>query len=164
MTKGQMEIMGLVILVALAGIVMAVALVWSVQTVDQRDTTSSFTNAIQSQRFITVLAQTKLPACDQTYQAALQNCLQEGTDLAGGRVCSDGNTTCHHVTHTGETIINDTIRKWGARYNYSIRGTTLLYNATRDCGSLDPKVEPGVRVIPVPPYTTDYEIRLDICT
>ena len=136
MKKGQMEVMGMVLVVAL----ISIGLIFVIQFVILQDHDTGRKGYIESQRAAnllnSMLQTTALDCGDQQIKALLRDCA-----LTNEITCDNGKKSCAYLNDTINVILNNTLKHWGKSYYFNASDTGLVFG--QECtGSYDSKFYP----------------------
>ncbi|MFC1648982.1 hypothetical protein ACFL1B_06035 [Nanoarchaeota archaeon] len=171
MKKAQIEMVGLIVIVIIAGLIMAFALVYMYQKADYQPTTvERYGESVVSKNFVSVLAQTEVPDCRMDFQSIVRDCTSTfnpdpALDLEdqGKPACFNQDTTCLYMVTVSNQILADTIEKWGMEYRLKIESPNDVVYETGSCTDNDEKESPGAYMIPLFPMPGQATIILEVC-
>ncbi|MBS3148882.1 hypothetical protein J4219_08445 [Candidatus Woesearchaeota archaeon] len=157
MSKGQMEIFGLVVIVILLAIGLLFAIVILTKT-PTRDV-ARVKESLQAANFLNTMMGTTSQGCGKrAVRELLQDCAVAGVDNGrwiGASACEDGNT-CELAQDMIQTMLNQTLGDWNKNYRFFVNGTRaveLIKVESGPCsgereGSTRPeKVRPGLDIV-----------------
>ncbi len=157
MRKGQMEIIGLaiVIVIILIGIVIAVRFL---DFKKSDSTRAGFVSAELASNTINTFLETTAIECSKAKMSELiQDCAQ-GTE----RICSDGKGACEFVRSAADEIFTKTFKKWKTKYKFLVYVNPDLpfINLESECNEQQEKVS---ETFFVPVIAATVSVKLDIC-
>lgn len=157
MSKGQMEIFGLVVIVILVTLGLLFAVV--VLTKKPVYTVQEIKENIQAANFLNTMLGTTSQSCNKrSVRELVQDCALasvENGEWIGASMCEDKNTTCQKANETIATLLDLTFGKWGRDYRLFFNGSDaagLLHAERGACkgnreGSTRPEiVRPGFSI------------------
>ncbi len=154
-TKGQMEIMGLAIIVILISLGLLFAVQWLLKAPPTQQTQRA-KQSVLAANFLSTMLGTTTECNKRTVRDLLQDCAL----TQGATMCAD-QTSCEYVNQVMGSVFNSTMKKWNADYYFHTTGSTSTESIKfgKACtGSKEGKEHP----LPISP---GFEIKLylDIC-
>ena len=138
MTKGQMEIFGLVIIVILVavGLLFAVTIITKTPVSEERKIKES----VQAANFLNTALGTSIPECgNRELRQVLQDCALAGVENGrwiGAGECDDGKNSCEKVQEFLSLMLRDTFVAWGKNYDLFMKNSQaveLIHLAEGSC-------------------------------
>jgi hypothetical protein len=118
--RGQMEIMGLAIIVILITIGLLFALIWMAKTPPAQLQRAK--ESVLAANFLNTMLGTTVTDCnDRTTSELLQDCALTG----GINKCGEA-TSCERANEAIRQMLDATLKKWGLKYNLAITGMPVL--------------------------------------
>ena len=155
MKKGQMEILGLAIVVVLL-LLATVFVVRFVAFKKPTDFRKDFVSSEMASNMINTFIDTTAKDCSNTKMAdLLRDCAQET-----GLICNNGQGSCAYVESTATEIFSKTLHQWKTNYEflaYVDRNSPLIELGNACLGQKKSKIYP----IPLTPGAMF--VKLDIC-
>ena len=165
MSKSQMEIFGLVIIVILLtlGLLFAV-IILTKKPVPQ---VQQIKESMQAANFLNTMLGTTVQYCSKmSMRELLQDCgvaaVQDGKWL-GASSCEDGNSTCKKLNETIEDMLDLSLGKWGKNYRLFINGSDALELVHSEKGACFGELEASTRPEIVRPGFS-VNVTLHICS
>ena len=151
--KGQIEIMGLIVIVILVAVGFFVYMVFVLNAPDE-EPVKEYAEDQLAQSFLSSLVKTQTP-CGFSFDKLVQDCsLERNIDCLG-------KDSCHIVNDTVIIILNKTLDEWGYPYNLSIKKLNLEY-LNKKCNATSDRGTQGMEMITL--YGRgDVVLTLDIC-
>ena len=161
--KGQMEIMGIAIVVILVSLGLLFALTIAFKKAPIGEETAQVKESIIAANFINTMRGTTITECfGNTVEALLQDCA-----LGATITCSNGKDSCTEAPEIIKEMLEGTLAKWGKKYYFvitessqPIAGTPIANTANsapctgeREMKEVPMPVRPGFEI----------KIRLEIC-
>jgi len=164
MKRAQMEMVGLMLLVIIAGLAISISLIYMSSSVPKEPIHKRVGEKSISSNFVTVLAKTHIPQCNTDYSTLVKDCATNyDGSIEDGRINCGVHSSCYYVNQTAAEIIQETIARWGLNYRFKVqRGETILEIAS-NCGDNDEKEAPGRYPIPLYPLPDEAIVILEIC-
>jgi len=134
MSKGQMEIFGLVIIVILVSMGLLFAII--VLTKPPSQSVQELKESMQAANLVNSILGTTSTGCSKrTVRELMQDCALAsfvGGRIIGASVCEDGSSTCDKADYVITTLLEETLGQWGKTYEFFITGTETasLVNAS----------------------------------
>ncbi len=154
-SKGQMEIMGLAIIVILVALGLLFAVRWMLKAPSAGP--QRVEESVLAANFLSTLLGTTTDCNKRTVRDLLQDCA-----LTQGATKCDGVTSCDYVSGVIETVLSKTFSKWKLDYYFSMSGNSPQLEEIRfgkPCtGAREKKEHP----LPVTP-AFEITISLEIC-
>ncbi len=161
MRKGQIEIIGLLLIVVIGGLVLTFFLQMSLQEQEDSRAHERFGEAGISDKFVSALVNTHVPQCGKTYSELVKDCARGGSVECP---TEDGvRTSCGWVENVSKDVLKETIDIWGLRYNFTVDYGEDSFNVTRNCNATMEKVSPGRQSLSLWPQSGNAEVILQIC-
>ena len=154
MSKGQMEIFGLVIIV----ILLAIGLLFAVIILTKTETreVARVKESVQAANFLnTMMGTTSQECAKRTVRELLQNCAVNTYEDATRCEEQTGKNTCQMAEYMIAQMLSETLGKWGKQYTFYINGTesveqiqinTTACKGERQGSSRPEKIRPGLDV------------------
>ncbi|MBR9706308.1 hypothetical protein GOV14_04685 [Candidatus Pacearchaeota archaeon] len=155
--KGQMEIMGLAIVIMLL-IVGMLFVVRFVITKEPEGYKKEFTQSQLASNMLNTLLKTNTDCPDLTITELLQDC-GHNPDNPAITCSNNGKKSCQFVEDTAKYIFNQTLDEWNINYHFTVYFEED--NPIIELGSTCPN-DQKTEIFPIPSYTTLFT-RLDIC-
>ena len=152
--KGQMEIMGLVVIVILLSLAMLFVLQF-VLLKEPSQTKKTYTHSQLSANTLNALLKTTTSCRGQDVTQLLQDCASYRPD--GLIQCETGQRSCSYVKDTILVILNGTLDYWNKDYLLTADLAELEFSQGSCLG------ERQSRIYPIPVEGDIMNIRLDIC-
>lgn len=152
--KGQMEIMGLAVIVVLVVLGLLFALLWMVPEMPKAPVKAR--ESVLAANFLNTLLGTTTECEERTVRDLLQDCA-----LTGGIMLCERKTSCEKSKEIIQKILDSTLEVWGKDYYFTISGSPDVKKITFEelCpGEREQKVHP----VPVRPGF-DITLLLQIC-
>jgi hypothetical protein len=148
--RGQMEIMGLVLIVVLILISLLFVLRFFLLA-DQSDIKNEYRQMQMASNMLSAILRTKTQNCSSlTVQEIIQDCAESDSDSNRQHKCQeDGNFTCDYLNNTIIDLFNRTVSSWGNQ-SYDIK----ICNVNDDSEKLE--CEAGLKI-------TDYVSSIGGC-
>ena len=160
---GQVEIMGLLIVVILVVVVIFLVVSFSAKT-PPRDIKTTYMNDQMSAAFILALLDTSTECGNSVSMAeVIADC------AAFNRIDCPGSNSCIYLNESLDDILNSTLVEWGVGFEFSIHhmffNTPELNNFTFSQGCGYGSISQGVKfqIIPLWPRPDDIKVRIKIC-
>lgn len=155
--RGQMEIMGLAIIVILVSLGLLFAVQWMLKAPSKQAQRAK--ESVLAANFLnTMLATTDLECNKRTVRELLQDCALTG----GITQCPTGRHSCEEAKHIMDILFDNTLKKWNMKYHFSMTGATpveqLQFQTTPCPGEREQKIHP----LPVRPGF-EISLVLEIC-
>lgn len=167
MKKGQIEIVGLMLILVIAGLVLAFTLTTTFNSEEQTSSSETFGEANMGKSFVQVITNTHIPACGQQYSALVKDCIRNGNleEASDGDIICNGHQSCYYVNQTAHQILRKTLDKWGVSYYYHINqdGEELWNITNQGCDREKEKESPGRQVLPLYPMQSEATVTMEIC-
>lgn len=157
MRKGQMEIIGLAIVVIIIFIGILIAARFLIFNKPE-NTRAGFVSAELASGTTSTFLETTAIGCSKAKMTELiQDCAQ-GTE----RICDNGLGSCQFVRAAAEQIFTNTFEKWKTKYRFLVyvNPDSPFVNLAHDCTDQQEKVSEKFFV---PVTATTVSVRLDIC-
>ena len=166
--KGQMEMVGLMLLIVIAGFVIVLGLSASLNNVGTNPVDQRFEQAGISSNFVSVLASTDIPECQTDYSAIVKDCagrFDPNHGLDQGDIDCSGSPSCYYVNRSAWEILNKTMTKWGASYRFTVvkEDIDIVEIQVKGCNESMEKEAPGRHRIPLYPLPGEALIILEVC-
>lgn len=167
--KGQLEILGLVVVVVLILLGMVFAIRYIILEPGS-EVGATFKKTQLSANFLSSLLSTTSKDCYQaTVKDLILDCYEKGTN---GLTCETGKKSCAMVQEIVDVALSDTLAKWGKKYEFSICdwdsvndacfGTPLLSRETPD-GCRNAKSSED-KLVPLPVAFGDEKmVKITLC-
>jgi len=168
MRRGQMEIMGLAIIVILVSVSMLFAISFIVLK-RPADYKTEFTQTELASNILSTLLETTIPTCsDLSMKDLFKDC---AIDPFNPQVlCNDADcdinyshqcNSCEFINYTTKVILSDTLGEWNTGYGFNARTSTDTLVSEGYCpGVKKHKIYP----IPIDPSGTNIlDVTLDVC-
>ncbi|MCX6708081.1 MAG: hypothetical protein NTW67_00325 [Candidatus Woesearchaeota archaeon] len=123
MSKAQMEIFGLVIIVILLAIGLLFAIVILTKTPTRE--VERVKESVQAANFLNTILGTTSTCGKRTVRELIQNCAVASKDWVGAAPC-DGANTCSLAENMIKNMLNQTLGKWGKDYKFYMNGTEAV--------------------------------------
>jgi len=159
--KGQMEIMGLAIVVLLVSMSLIFA-VFAVFFKEPKDFKGSFTQAQMASNMLNTFLKTKSADCsDLTMTELLQNCAQNPSGPS--ITCENGMNSCEYAEDTASTIFSKTLDEW--KVNYEFRAYIASAGPVDDLVKLGEacKGSKKSKLFPIPSAAGTVMVKMDVC-
>lgn len=152
---GQMEIMGLVIIVILVAIGMLFAIQFLINKPAGRET-SAVKESTMAANFLNTMLSTTTDCYERNVRELLQDCA-----LTGGSVNCMGQSSCDYVNDQIRLMLDNTLQAWNKNYYFSIQGADSVSKISfgEQCASCEK--EGKIHPIPVRPGF-EITLRLEI--
>lgn len=157
--RGQMEIMGLAIIVILVSLGLLFAVQWMLKPPSKQAQRAK--ESVLAANFLnTMLGTTDLECNKRTVKELLQDCALTG----GITQCPTGRHSCEEAKHIMDILFDNTLKKWNMKYHFSISGPgnaameQLKFQTTPCPGEREQKIHP----LPVRPGF-EISLALEIC-
>ena len=157
MKKGQMEIIGLAIVIIIILIGMAIAVRFMVFKKPE-NTRAGFVSAELASNTINTFLETTAADCLKSKMKDLIQDCADGTE----RICGNGQGACDFVRSAADEIFTKTFRKWKTNYKFLVYTDPNLpfVNLESGCTASQEKVS---ETFFVPVTAATVSVRLDIC-
>lgn len=121
MSRSQMEIFGLVIIV----ILVALGLLFAIVVLTKPSPgVSRVKESVVASNFLNTIMNTDAVGCgDRTVRNLLQDCALSGPNAV---VCPNGLTSCEFAERIVEQMLERTLGEWGKEYDFSISGAPYV--------------------------------------
>lgn len=161
MKKAQMEILGFAIVVVLI-LVATTFVVRFLVLKAPTDYRKGFVSSELASNMLNTFLRTGAVECSQlTMTELLQDCAQSGGGEGFGVVtCGNGDDSCKFVKSSAAKIFEDTLGKWGVKYQFL--AYTNQQSPFISIGS-GCRGEKKSKLFPIPTSTTTLYTKLDIC-
>lgn len=153
-TSGQIEIMGLLLIVVLFAIGVLIAL-YVVLSPGDFETSNRVKDSIVAQNFLTTLRKTTTTCHDRTVEELLEDCGR----TRGSIMCPGGGNTCHNADDVIETILGDFFTDINRHYYFTI--TNIEYFENIKYGSECPREQEQMSD-PIPLSVGGYNAKLTL--
>lgn len=160
MKRGQMEIIGLVIIVIIITMAFLFSITFKVKS-GKLGQKSTYANDQLATNFLLALMKTDETTCNAKIREIIYDC-------AGSRkmTCQDGKDACYHMNQTLAYILAQSLDILQSKY--SLRIVKMPENAEltrfeKNCGPNQPKGMQGYQPIRLFPIPGDVEVTLDVC-
>ncbi|MBC8500599.1 MAG: hypothetical protein ISS25_01020 [Nanoarchaeota archaeon] len=153
--KGQMEIMGLIVIVIL--LTLGMVFIVSFKTSQpKREVKKSYEDDQLASNFIIAFLKTNSDCRKHTIENMIQDCAIEK------RINCNGLSSCKYVNETINVFLDKTLKKLGKKFKFEIEGVSeeILFEA--DC-TADQEKDSAFQPISLYPYPGTIVIRMDIC-
>lgn len=160
--KGQMELIGLMMIIVIAGLILAFALILASEPADD-SVNERFGESIIASNFVNSLRKVHIEECTgstvrTTYRDVVRDCASQNA------ITCDGRDSCTLMEETAEEILSSTLEVWGLDYRFRVlRDDQEMYVKQVDCEEDDPKEAPGMDVMSLYPQRGQAKIILEIC-
>ena len=153
--RGQMEIMGLVIIVILVAIGMLFAIQFLMKKPVSRETAAVKESALAA-NFLNAMLSTSTDCFDRNMRELLQDCA-----LTGGSTNCFGRSSCDYVSEQIGILLNATLARWNKDYYFSISGAPDVEKISfgKDCEYCEREAK--IHPVPVRPGF-EIQLRLEI--
>ena len=142
--KGQMEIFGLVIIVILLAMGLLFAIV--ILTKSPSREVQRVKESIQAANFLNTMMGTSSMGCGKrAVRQLLQDCALSTKEWVGAASCDDGKNTCETAKIMMDTMLEETLGKWGKNYRFFINGTEAVEQITSEYGACEGEREGATR-------------------
>jgi len=152
--RGQMEIFGLVIIVILLAIGLLFAIIILTKT-PVRDV-QRVKESVMASNFLNTMMGTTSTCERRSVRQLLQDCALSGPEWVSAYTCKDGKKTCELAEEMIDSMLTQTLKKWGKEYKFFITGTDAVSKITigggecegeREGASRPEKVRTGLDII-----------------
>jgi hypothetical protein len=123
MSKAQMEIFGLVIIVILLAIGLLFAIIILTKTPTRE--VERVKESVQAANFLNTIMGTTSTCGKRTVRELIQDCAVASKDWVGAAPC-DGLNTCSLAKTMIKNMLNQTLSKWGKDYKFYMNGTEAV--------------------------------------
>ncbi|MFQ5621422.1 MAG: hypothetical protein ACE5FT_06285 [Candidatus Nanoarchaeia archaeon] len=165
--KGQMEIMGLAIIV----ILLTLGVLWAIMSMGDEETSieEEFETTSLASSFLNTFLGMDTPCANSNVWALLRDCAQQRRITCGSDIDPWGDLrppgrsmdSCKFVNETLSYVLNQTLDGRAARYMLEAKGSNMeLIGASRECGKLDDQVASTQHI---PAGRTPLLIQFSIC-
>lgn len=155
MSKGQMEIFGLVLVVILIGLGLLFA-VFMMSTPSETPVKES----IVASNFLNTMMSTSAVGCGKnTVRDLLRDCALSGPNAF---VCENGKSSCVFASEIIESVLDGSLSVWGKNYEIVFEGSDFIADLSFKSGECFGEVEAASRPEKLT-STLDYKITLLIC-
>lgn len=162
MSKGQMEIFGLVVIV----ILLALGLLFAVVILSKPPSQQSqrVKESVQAANFLnTMMSTTSLGCGKRSVRELIQNCAVASETWAGAATCDDGVTnTCEKAQDMIQQMLARTLGEWGKNYQFYMNGTVAVERIHIKSGTCTGEREGSIRPEKIRPGL-DVTLTLHIC-
>jgi len=158
--KGQMEIMGLIVIVVLLTLAMFFIVSFTA-TKPKNNIQQSFSDDQLASKFLISFLKTnagcrQYPLGDYTLEALIQDC---GSDR---RIICQGLDSCTFVNETMNIFVNQTLVKWKKDFNFTIKDLPIDITFFDNCGAGKNK-DVAWQPLSLYPNPKTIIVKLDIC-
>ncbi|HLD88711.1 MAG TPA: hypothetical protein VI894_00745 [Candidatus Nanoarchaeia archaeon] len=157
--KGQMEIMGLAMIVILLSVGLLFYLRFSISKPEQQ-AKEEFTKSERASNMLSSLLSTTTDCRDASIKSLLVDCAGNPTIFCSGK------SSCEYSYGLIDKLFNKTIKSWKAKYDFTVSVKTsgsqrriMRVNSSACYGERETKFE----TIPLYPNPGNLEARLEIC-
>jgi hypothetical protein len=154
MTKSQMEIMGLVVIVVLIAIGFFFYIAFKINNPPPL-TARKFSNEQLATNFVATLLRTNTRCQGFTVEELLKDCVR-------GQNINCPGSSCLEAERVISNILDKTLKNWSVSYNFEISRVGISYN-NLNCTPEREKDMPGYFVLPIDTYGSNIELSLEIC-
>lgn len=152
-----MEIMGLVVIVILLTLGMFFMIAFRTNKTE-KEIMKTYDDDQLAANFIISTLKTSATCGKFTMEDLIQDCAVEK------KINCSGMLSCNYVNHTMNMFVNQTLKKWGKKYNLTIITPSNNENITfvDNCTRSDEKTS-NLQPINLYPYPGTVRVKLDIC-
>lgn len=162
MSKAQMEIFGLVIIVILVSLGLLFTVI--VLTKQPSEKIPRVKESVMAYNFLNTMMSTTSQACGKrTVRQLLQDCAVAGEDWTGAPSCEDHMNTCDKLFSMVDQMLTQTIGLWGKDYEFFIEGTSAVEQLKLSAGDCSGEREGSSRPEKIR-AGLDVTVTLHICS
>lgn len=163
MNRGQIEIVGLMIIVILVTMGMLFYVSYSSREIDRPNDAKKFVDTEIGTSFISALLKTNV--CNVNVDDLITDCAKTNRQITCG-----GLNSCEQLNQTVRDVLNNTLEVWDLPYEFTIRLTQdrteppfLSYNRYNCTEETTGMRAPGFFLIPLHPTGDHAIVKLGIC-
>ncbi len=156
--KGQMEIMGLAVIVVLLALAMFFVVAFKSNGPETTSVQKTYSDKELATNFIVTLIDTHIGCEKLTIDDLIHDCAVDN------KIYCQGKKSCEFLDDSINLLLDETLKKWGVKYNLTIEETTEPLTFVNDCSAYDETRVVGFQPIPLfPDRAYNAIIKLKIC-
>ena len=157
--KGQMEIMGLAIIVVFISLAMLFVIQFIVLK-PVEDTRSEYVRTQVASNIVSAMLKADSGCKDTSFTELIQDCVVwKGV---GGLECY-GKNSCQYLEDGVFMILNSTLGKWGRKYDFRVYKQANVADNLVRVNRSSCKYERETKIYPVPTDAGPVIVRIDVC-